>query len=142
MHSSKAYGYVLKGERLLVMEHPDHPEAGVQVPGGTVEPGETPRQAVLREVREETGLDGVEVVALVGTADFHMGDFGRDELQSRHFFWLRCVEETPESWIGHEESHGAPIRLRFRWVPLGQGLDLIAGHGALLPELASACRRT
>lgn len=34
-------------------------------PGGGLEPGESPAQAVIREVREETGLD-VEVVRLIG----------------------------------------------------------------------------
>jgi len=35
------------------------------VPGGGMEPGESLRQAVVREVREETGLE-VEPVALIG----------------------------------------------------------------------------
>lgn len=32
-------------------------KAGWDIPGGYVEPGETPRQACLREVKEELGID-------------------------------------------------------------------------------------
>lgn len=42
--------------QLLIFAHKNHPEAPVQIPGGTIKPGETPREAVIREVREETGL--------------------------------------------------------------------------------------
>jgi len=49
---------VLLAKRLA----PDKPGCGLwAMPGGTVEPGETPEQAAEREVNEETGL---EVVAL------------------------------------------------------------------------------
>jgi 8-oxo-dGTP pyrophosphatase MutT (NUDIX family) len=41
------------GDQLLLLEHP---HAGVQIPAGTVNPSETPEQAVLREIFEETGL--------------------------------------------------------------------------------------
>lgn len=47
------------------------------IPGGAVELGETVREAVIREAREETGLD-VEPVALVGVFDRVI----RDESQS------------------------------------------------------------
>ncbi|MET9225960.1 NUDIX domain-containing protein [Lentzea sp. NPDC003310] len=33
-----------------------HPRRGLVAPGGTVEPGETPREAAARELHEETGV--------------------------------------------------------------------------------------
>jgi 8-oxo-dGTP pyrophosphatase MutT (NUDIX family) len=52
-----------QGRELLVFTHPD---AGIQVPAGTMEAGETPEIAVLREVSEETGLTAVRLVAYLG----------------------------------------------------------------------------
>jgi 8-oxo-dGTP pyrophosphatase MutT (NUDIX family) len=45
------------GLKLLVFSQPSSPEAGVQVPGGTVDAGESPFKAIKREVLEESGLD-------------------------------------------------------------------------------------
>ncbi len=55
--------------RVLVVDQTD---GGVSLPAGAIDPGESPREAVIREVREETGLT-VEVVRLldvVGGKDF------------------------------------------------------------------------
>lgn len=46
-----------------------HPYAGIQIPAGTVEPGETPEDAVIREVNEETGLTAVRLAAHLGTQE-------------------------------------------------------------------------
>ena len=39
----------------LLLTHQDAPEPEVQLPGGGVDPGESPVQALIREVYEETG---------------------------------------------------------------------------------------
>jgi 8-oxo-dGTP pyrophosphatase MutT (NUDIX family) len=46
------------GPELLLFEHP---YAGIQLPAGTVEDGETAEQAACREAAEETGLAGLEL---------------------------------------------------------------------------------
>ena len=44
--------------RLLVIQRGHEPHRGLwSLPGGRVEPGETAAQAIVREVREETGLE-------------------------------------------------------------------------------------
>ncbi len=46
------------GERILLIRRGHEPEAGRwSLPGGRIEPGETDQQALVREVREETGLE-------------------------------------------------------------------------------------
>ncbi|PKN86832.1 MAG: hypothetical protein CVU46_06455 [Chloroflexi bacterium HGW-Chloroflexi-8] len=51
------------GSEILVLEHP---YAGLQIPAGTVEAGESSDAAVLREIQEETGLRNIEIVQKIG----------------------------------------------------------------------------
>lgn len=54
------------GREVLVFTHP---RAGIQLPAGTVEAGETFEQGVLREVHEETGLTDVSIIADLATIE-------------------------------------------------------------------------
>ena len=64
-------GAIIKDEsgRLLLIQRGHEPEAGRwSLPGGRIEPGESDEQAVVREIREETGLR-VVCGALVGSVE-------------------------------------------------------------------------
>jgi 8-oxo-dGTP pyrophosphatase MutT (NUDIX family) len=135
----KVVTYITWGTTLLVFSHPDFPEAGIQVPAGTIEPGEKPEVAALREAFEETGLTGLTLVAPLGEQVRDVTPFGKDELHHRYFFHLRCAGAPPQTWRHWEEfpSDGsAPVAFDFFWAQLPDGVPpLIAGHDAYLPAL-------
>ena len=64
---------VREGKVLLVRRGKEPYEGRWSLPGGGVEPGESLRDAVKREVREETGLD-VDVGRVAGYREGFIGD--------------------------------------------------------------------
>src|SRR5690348_52483 len=90
----KAFAYITNGPQLLVFSHPFEPEAGIQVPAGTVEEGEHPADAAMREAFEETGLHNLVLLTFLGEDMRDMADFGRDEIHHWYFFHLR-YDRTP-----------------------------------------------
>jgi 8-oxo-dGTP diphosphatase len=120
--TKKVYAYITREDRLLVFRHVDYPEAGVQVPGGTLDAGETPQEAVLREAREETGLDDLVLKVDLGSDEYRVAGSPPEQTLLRHFFHLECLRGTPETWQ-HYEMHPsdgtpAPILFEFSWLPL------------------------
>ena len=79
------------------------------LPGGVVEAGETLQDAVVREVREETGI-AVEPVALAGQREF----ITRDEAGrvSRHFVIL-CFAAR---WLAGEGTPQVEELSELRWL--------------------------
>jgi ADP-ribose pyrophosphatase YjhB (NUDIX family) len=74
--STTASALVVRDGRLLVTRRAREPFAGwLDLPGGFIEPGEHPEQAVRRELLEETGL-AVDVGALAGIFTDAYGDAG------------------------------------------------------------------
>ncbi len=56
----------LTGPQILAFHHPT---AGLQLPAGTIDPGETPEAAVLREAEEESGLTRLRRVSKLGVEE-------------------------------------------------------------------------
>lgn len=140
MLKHKVFAYITHNHRLLVFSHPDFPDAGIQVPAGTLEVGEDPAAGVMREALEETGLRALRFDAFLGEYDHEFAEFGH--VHRRRFYHLICDETPPERWQ-HFEMHPsdgspAPIRFEFFWVQLPDYVpDLTPGHGKMLPQLAA-----
>lgn len=64
MKVNKSVVFVRRGDAILLFRHP---LAGVQLPKGTVEPGETTQAAARREVFEEVGLSLTRPLPMLGT---------------------------------------------------------------------------
>ena len=133
----KVVAYITSGRRLLVFSHPHLPEAGIQVPAGTIEPGEPPERAVMREALEETGLPRLRLRVCLGARDFDSAAYGGDEIQRRHFFHLELEGDAPERWRHFErypsEGGTEPIEFELFWAGFpDQVPELKAGLGDLL----------
>ena len=111
-------------DTLLLVRRGREPGAGRwSVPGGRVEPGETLAEAVVRELAEETGLEGVcdELVGWVERIS-----------PARHFVVLDFRARVLTS--GDPVAGGDAVEAR--WVPLDEvaALDLVDGLAEFLHE--------
>ena len=131
-------------DRLLVFSEPDHPEAGIQVPGGTIDDGERPEAAARREFLEETGFPAPDVLTLLGAATYVYEADGMRHEHARSYFHMRLEGPYPERWEWTEQwpdGGDAPIRMRFFFLPLDAVPELFGGLGAFLAEARALTRR-
>jgi len=116
-HVEKVCAYITRnGSDVLVFEGPGH--EGLQVPKGTVEVGERPREAMIRETIEESGL-----VAFSGLSHLTTDVWTRRESPPkryvRHFYHVP-VHEPRDAWThtvtGTGSERGAEFE--FSWLDL------------------------
>ena len=137
----KAFAYITQENRLLVFSHVEFPQAGIQVPAGTIEPGELASDAVLRVSAEESGLHDLRIVHELGSSTFDRRPLGRNEIDQRHFFHLVSDGHIADNWEHHDVSGTAsgrpPLLLAFTWLNLDAkpAKKLIADHGAMIAKL-------
>lgn len=80
-----------------------------QLPKGTIDPGESPPQTAVREVREEGGVDG-EILADLGPIKFFYQRGAQRFVKTVDFFLMRYLGGDPADH-DHEVSDA-------RWFPL------------------------
>lgn len=133
---NKVLAYITRqtstGPELLIFAHRDYPEAGLQVPGGTLEEGENPLAGVLREVKEEAGLENFSEVALLGETTYVATE--KKEIHTRTFFQLIydavCEETFTHTVSAGEEDVG--LVFNYRWVKLMEVPELAGEQGEML----------
>jgi 8-oxo-dGTP diphosphatase len=96
------------GGRILVTRRPEgrHMAGLWEFPGGKVHPHEHPEQALIRELREELGVDA----AVVAPVTFGVHD-ERDRRIVLLFYEARITSGEPEALDGQEIRWVTPIEL-------------------------------
>jgi len=120
---------VAADSRVFVARRIDMPSEAWQMPQGGIDDGETPRQAAMRELREEVGTDRAEIVA----ESPHWRDYdlpaellgriwgGRYRGQTQKWFLLRFTGTDSDIDIETE----TPEFLAWQWVEMARVPDLI-----------------
>ena len=88
-------------------------------PKGHLEDGELPDAAALREVREETGLDGLELRGEIETIDWYFRFRGRLIHKVCHFYLM----ETASTVTCPQRAEGITA---CRWMPIAEALQTIS----------------
>ncbi|MEA3406123.1 MAG: NUDIX domain-containing protein [Pseudomonadota bacterium] len=138
---NRVFTYITQGSKLLVLDYVDHSYLEPQIPGGTIESGESPEEAALREAQEETGLSRLKVVSFLGSFTQDLQAIGRDETIKAWFFHLESSDSTPKKWKHTElDSHEGldPIIFELYWVPLDAIPKLGGIDNDMLPKLAES----
>ena len=105
-----------------------HPHAGVQIPKGTVEDGETVEMAAVRELKEESGIELSDEPPAIGTWQRIVGGGPNEDRPleinewSVHVSW--ADKKLPERWKhqaeGGEEERG--LIFDYFWLPIDVSL--------------------
>jgi 8-oxo-dGTP pyrophosphatase MutT (NUDIX family) len=133
----KALAYVTRrapdGLKLLVFENRGDQNIGqarLQVPAGSIDPGESPEAGAIRELFEESGLSDLRMVGLLERYTWTGPTTGN--LHHRHVYHFESDQKLPEQWdhtvTAGEDDEGHVFS--FRWIPVNDASSqLIHGQG-------------
>jgi len=113
----RVVGFVTRGRELLVFGH-----AGVtQVPAGRIDYDETLEEGLVREVEEETGVTGLQIVGALADADEADQLYGVLAHRTWAFHAL-AADENRNAWDHHVTGSGmdAGLVLSCRFVQLDE----------------------
>lgn len=121
---------VLKGTQILLIRRGSNPGRGKwSIPGGMVEPGEVPEDAVLRELEEETGLLG-RVRGLFGVYNYVERD-----LNGRVRYHFIILDYLVEPIGGELRPSTDALEARFVELAEAHSLDLTETTKSLINDL-------
>jgi predicted acetyltransferase/8-oxo-dGTP pyrophosphatase MutT (NUDIX family) len=131
--SEKAVAYITRIKdskvQLLVFDHDERlKDAGTQVPSGTVDLGEDPHQTLVREIEEESGLEGLKVVGKIDQYQFY-GEHAKKFLR-RHVFHVEANGSEAEKWTHMVLGDGNDKGLHFHyfWIDIKDAKGRLSGR--------------
>lgn len=108
----------------LVFKSISRPNRGIQLPGGRIERWENPGQGVVREVKEETGLD-VKIVCPLGYGFFQNPDNNFSNLQIYYIVKPSRPINPIKKWF-FTDKDATKQRMECWFVPVDKPHDFLA----------------
>ena len=115
-----AYAVLLRGRDVL-LTHQAEPVPEVQLPGGGIDPGESPLRALHREVREETGFSIV--------APVRIGAFRRFSYMPEYDLWAEKLCHVYLGGAGLRKGEPSEPGHVAVWADIEDAIGLIANDG-------------
>ena len=120
-------GFVVQGEKVLICQRTQHQPMPLkwEFPGGKIEQGESPQQALSRELQEELGI-----AATIGPRVTHIRhNYRHGGAVDLQFFAVPSFEGELENKIFHQ----------FKWVKLEElpDYEFLAADRGLIRDLAA-----
>jgi 8-oxo-dGTP pyrophosphatase MutT (NUDIX family) len=112
---------------LLVFTQRGIPEAGLQVPGGGIEPGEPFLDALRREVAEESGLTTLGRITPLCDYVFYSPVMDIDT--HSHVYHVEVADDLPDTWEHLVTGGGIDdgVTFEYRWMPLTDAQSALIG---------------
>ena len=94
-------------------------KGGWEFPGGKIEDGESPREALTREIKEELDIE-IRVGELIGTVDYDYPTFHL----SMDCFWAELAPDSHLKLLEHEAAKWLPIEEvdTVDWLPADESI--------------------
>jgi 8-oxo-dGTP pyrophosphatase MutT (NUDIX family) len=114
-----AGGVLVSGDKCLVIKWIS--QNTIELPKGTIEQGETPQEACVREVAEETGYNA-RVTSKLNTATFRFKwKDGNDYEKTVHYFLMERIDNNPPA---PKRSEGEDFENM--WVTFSDAINLLS----------------
>jgi ADP-ribose pyrophosphatase YjhB (NUDIX family) len=125
----RVVAYVTRGGELLVFEQRGDPRAGIQVPAGRLDAGESLEEGLARELDEEAGIRA-RVIRELGHVTRRQGD---GNVYESHYFQLE-TDDPRDAWehVVHGDGDDAGFVFLCRFVPVDRPPRLAGRQGAFL----------
>ncbi|QGQ96494.1 NUDIX domain-containing protein [Paenibacillus psychroresistens] len=122
-------------QQLLVFKEKDYEHLGFQVPGGTVEKNEDLQAAIIREIKEEAGINEVSNVKYLGEFTYNMEK--PDRIIKRYYYQMQADSPEYFTHIVQSDDEDNGWIYEYSWLDLKEKPTLFNHLGVHLDKVSN-----